>query len=81
MVEYAGLSARPELADRLRGLDDWIRRYGHRGPLESDPSRPRFRELREVFQADLARGPSVPPIERAAALRLEGGGGPSVLPG
>jgi pyruvate,water dikinase len=64
MAEYAELAARPELSDRLRGLEDWLRRYGHRGPLESDPRRPRFVELREVLQADLSRGPAPAPPPR-----------------
>jgi len=64
MAEYAELAARPELADRLLGLEHWLERYGHRGPLESDPRRPRFAELREVLQADLARGPAPPPPPR-----------------
>jgi pyruvate,water dikinase len=64
MAEYARLAAEPELAERLRALDRWLARYGHRGPLESDPSRPRFAELRAVLQADLARGPAPPPPVR-----------------
>jgi pyruvate,water dikinase len=63
MVEYAHLAARPDLADRLSGLDAWLARYGHRGPLESDPRRPRFAELRDVLRADLARGPAPVPRE------------------
>lgn len=58
MAEYARLAALPELADRLRGLDRWLAQYGHRGPLESDPCRPRFIELREMLQNDLSRGPA-----------------------
>jgi len=58
MGEYAGLAARPTMAGRLEGLDAWLARYGHRGPLESDPMRPRFAELRPVLEADLARGPA-----------------------
>jgi pyruvate,water dikinase len=69
MAEYAELASRPELADRLRGLEDWLRRYGHRGPLESDPRRPRFVELRDVLQADLARGPSSIPPQCASGPR------------
>lgn len=64
MDEYARLAAEPELADRLRALDGWLDRYGHRGPLESDPSRPRFVELRAVLQTDLSRGPAPPPPVR-----------------
>ncbi|HMB05216.1 MAG TPA: PEP-utilizing enzyme [Isosphaeraceae bacterium] len=58
MDEYAGLAARPKLSERLRGLEEWLRKYGHRGPLETDPRRPRFAELRDVLQADLTRGPA-----------------------
>jgi phosphohistidine swiveling domain-containing protein len=63
MAQYARLASRPGWADRLRGLDAWLREYGHRGPLESDPSRPRFAELRAVLAADLRRGPAPPPRE------------------
>ncbi len=58
MAEYAGLAGRPDPADRLAGLDAWLARYGHRGPLESDPARPRFDELRETLRAALERGPT-----------------------
>lgn len=61
MAEYAAIASRSDLSERLSGLDDWLRRYGHRGPLESDPRHPRFRELRDVLQADLARGPARAP--------------------
>jgi pyruvate,water dikinase len=64
MAEYAALASRPRLEDRLAGLDAWLARYGHRGPLESDPVRPRFHELREVLRADLARGAAPEPAER-----------------
>lgn len=64
MGEYAVLAARPEAADRLAGLDAWLAKYGHRGPLESDPMRPRFAELRDVLRADLGRGAAPPPAER-----------------
>jgi pyruvate,water dikinase len=54
MEEYEGLrSAPPE--SRGEALDAWLGRFGHRGPLESDPARPRFAELREVLRADLDR--------------------------
>jgi phosphohistidine swiveling domain-containing protein len=55
MDEYSGLARRPRLADRLRGLDDWLRRYGHRGPRETDPAQPRFSELQGMLRQDLAR--------------------------
>lgn len=57
MEEYGRLAA---AADREAALDGWLARYGHRGPLESDPARPRFAELREVLLRDLAApSPSV----------------------
>jgi pyruvate,water dikinase len=52
MEEYSSLSALPP-ADREAALDRWLARYGHRGPLESDLARPRFRELRAVLLQDL----------------------------
>ncbi len=61
MARYAELAARPDAADRLAGLDAWLVEYGHRGPLESDPARPRFAELREALQAGLRRGPARAP--------------------
>ncbi len=71
MARYAELAARSDLVDRLAGLDDWLARYGHRGPLESDPSHPRFSEMRETLRADLARGPAPVPKSRLrpSALR------------
>ena len=69
MTEYAALAARADPADRLRGLDAWLAQYGHRGPLESDPRRPRFIELRDVLAADLARGQTpLPPPPRPTRL-------------
>lgn len=59
MEEYGRLAALPEPA-REAGLDAWLARYGHRGPLESDPARPRFSELRDLLLADLSRA-AVPP--------------------
>lgn len=56
MGGYAELSSRQAVADRLAGLDAWLARYGHRGPLESDPCQPRFAELRPALAADLERG-------------------------
>lgn len=40
---------------RPAALDAWLATYGHRGPLESDPARPRFAELADALAADLAR--------------------------
>lgn len=61
MAEYAEIAARAECADRLAGLDAWLARYGHRGPLESDPRNPRFAEMRPQLRSALERGPSAPP--------------------
>ncbi|HYH81630.1 MAG TPA: PEP-utilizing enzyme [Longimicrobium sp.] len=53
MERYGDLATRPAEA-REAGLDAWLAAFGHRGPLESDPSRPRFGEMREVLLRDLA---------------------------
>jgi rifampicin phosphotransferase len=53
MEEYGRLSTFAP-ADREAALDDWLARYGHRGPLESDLVHPRFSELRDVLLRDLA---------------------------
>jgi pyruvate,water dikinase len=60
MEEYAALAALPSTA-REAGLDRWLAAYGHRGPLESDPARPRFAELRDALLRDLAATPEIPP--------------------
>jgi pyruvate,water dikinase len=52
MEDYGRLAALPS-GEREAGLDRWLERYGHRGPLESDPARPRFAELRELLLRDL----------------------------
>jgi len=70
MGEYARLAARPDPGDRLGGLDAWLARYGHRGPLESDPMRPRFSELRALLRSDLARGAAPAPVDRPQPSRL-----------
>jgi phosphohistidine swiveling domain-containing protein len=57
MEEYSRLSSLP-VEDRAAGLDRWLVRYGHRGPLESDLARPRFAELRDVLLGDLSRAAS-----------------------
>ncbi|HEX3529885.1 MAG TPA: PEP-utilizing enzyme [Thermoanaerobaculia bacterium] len=59
MDEYAALGALPA-AEREAGLDRWLIAYGHRGPLESDPARPRFAELREALLRDVLDIPAVP---------------------
>jgi phosphohistidine swiveling domain-containing protein len=69
MEEYGRLAA---AGDREAALDGWLARYGHRGPLESDPSRPRFAELREVLLRDLADSPpsAADPIPEKDPSRL-----------
>lgn len=49
--------------ERAVALDHWLKRYGHRGPLESDPMQPRFVELRDVLSQDLLcnASPAEPP--------------------
>jgi rifampicin phosphotransferase len=66
MEEYGRLAALPDAAAREKGLDAWLARFGHRGPLESDPARPRFAELRGLLLADLSRAvsPAAPPSGR-----------------
>ncbi|HKI06255.1 MAG TPA: PEP-utilizing enzyme [Thermoanaerobaculia bacterium] len=54
MEEYGRLATLRDPTAREAALDGWLVRYGHRGPLESDPARPRFAELREVLLRDLA---------------------------
>jgi hypothetical protein len=54
MEEYSNLASLP-VDERAAGLDRWLNRYGHRGPLESDLARPRFAELRDVLLGDLSR--------------------------
>ncbi len=71
MARYAELASRPGLEDRLAGLDAWLEAYGHRGPLESDPARPRFAELRDALRVGLERGPAPrpTPTPRPSPLR------------
>jgi pyruvate,water dikinase len=57
MEEYAALAALPDRASREAGLDRWLAAHGHRGPLESDPARPRFAELRDALLRDLLAVP------------------------
>ena len=61
--------------DREDALDDWLARYGHRGPLESDPIHPRFAELRDLLLQDLANadpnvGAGLVPAREDASPRL-----------
>lgn len=59
--ELRGLSG-----DELeRGFAGWLERFGHRGPLESDPMQPRFRELADVLLEDLRGSPEAAPAETA----------------
>jgi len=60
MEEYGRLAGLADAGARETALDGWLERYGHRGPLESDPARPRFAELREVLLRDLASASSTP---------------------
>jgi pyruvate,water dikinase len=53
MERYGALRAIRDRAAREAALDAWLAEFGHRGPLESDPMRPRFAELRDVLLADL----------------------------
>lgn len=53
MSEYAHLSSLPTEEERARGLDAWLERFGHRGPLESDLYQPRFLELRQQLLTSL----------------------------
>jgi pyruvate,water dikinase len=71
MTRYAELAAEPDLENRLAKLDAWLVDYGHRGPLESDPSRPRFAELRDQLRASLTATPTPgnpPPVSRGSSL-------------
>jgi pyruvate,water dikinase len=52
MTDYAAL-AMLTFAERETGLSYWLFLYGHRGPLESDPARPRFSELWDVLYRDV----------------------------
>ena len=56
MHRYSAISRMRTPAARARALDTWLAEYGHRGPLESDPARPRFAELRELLWNDLEAG-------------------------
>jgi pyruvate,water dikinase len=53
MDEYAALAREPDRVTRREGLDAWLARHGHRGPIESDPWQPRFSELRDRLATDL----------------------------
>ncbi|MEZ4294846.1 MAG: PEP-utilizing enzyme [Polyangiaceae bacterium] len=54
MHRYQALSSIRSERARARALDEWLAEYGHRGPLESDPCRPRFSELRDLLWSDLS---------------------------
>jgi phosphohistidine swiveling domain-containing protein len=74
MEEYSRIASLPESA-RETALDDWLARYGHRGPLESDPARPRFAELRDVLLRDLANahpdvGAGFVPAQEGSSFRF-----------
>ncbi len=51
-AEYEDLRDEPR-PTRRQAFDGWIARYGHRGPLESDPMQPRFAELEDELWRDL----------------------------
>ncbi len=75
MMEAYGRLSTVEPATREAALDEWLARYGHRGPLESDPIYPRFAELRDVLLQDLASssqnvGAGLVPARKEAASRL-----------
>lgn len=53
MHRYQSISTLRSAAARAKALDAWLLEYGHRGPLESDPARPRFAELRDLLWDDL----------------------------
>lgn len=59
MEDYRHLAALPP-EEREAGLDAWLQCFGHRGPWESDPIRPRFGELRDVLLADVMAMPPMP---------------------
>jgi pyruvate,water dikinase len=66
MEQYNQLAAAQDPGAREAGLDGWLARYGHRGPLESDLARPRFAELREMLWRDLrsaaVASPAIPSL-------------------
>jgi rifampicin phosphotransferase len=53
MHRYQAISGLRSRRAREEALDAWLAEYGHRGPLESDPARPRFAELRDLLWDDL----------------------------
>jgi phosphohistidine swiveling domain-containing protein len=72
MDDYQALRRVP-IEKREAALDRWLKDYGHRGPLESELSRPRFIELRDVLWADLQTGPELPSSSEAPAAAKHGG--------
>ncbi|HEV3121196.1 MAG TPA: PEP-utilizing enzyme, partial [Isosphaeraceae bacterium] len=70
MARYAGVAAVPDRGKRFRALDRWLKRYGHRGPLESDPCQPRFSELRSTLRCSLDAGPMPQPQAQARPAAL-----------
>jgi pyruvate,water dikinase len=74
MDRYGELARIADEGERERALDAWLAEFGHRGPLESDPARPRFAELRGVLLAELRARPrgageatSAPPAAKKRA--------------
>lgn len=68
MEAFAAIGARPR-AEREQLLADWIARYGHRGPLESDLARPRFAELEELLRNDLLAAPEASDVASGPGRR------------
>lgn len=77
MQHHRSLAALPTPEARKEGLREWLSVYGHRGPLESDPSRPRFEELSSVLEADLeatarSHSPGSPDLSAPATRPAKG---------
>ena len=73
MEEYEALRSTDSGRSIEQNLDSWLGRYGHRGPLESDPANPRFAEMRDVLLMDLSSRlsgevPAMPTASRPQAL-------------
>lgn len=72
MEEYEALRHLPR-ASRTEALSAWLGRFGHRGPLESDPMQPRFLEMEDALLADLmGRAGSNGAVGSAPAVTAKG---------